>query len=131
MTKHEAEARELLFFLSDGGGKDEAVEAIAAKLAALEADRDEWKTQHDNAVACWYKERDRLATKLSASEAERDALRREGAWSNTVVAVLRERDEARSQLAAKLEEAAQIAEAGHNPPATAKRIRALKSEPSR
>lgn len=38
----------------------------------LETDRDEWRQQHDNAVACWREEVARFAEQLSAMTAARD-----------------------------------------------------------
>lgn len=49
---------------------------LLARLAEVERDRDEWRTQHENAVACWYGERDQLAARLAAVEKERDTIAR-------------------------------------------------------
>ena len=40
------------------------------RIAELEADRDKWRTQHENAVACWYEERDRLTAERDDARAE-------------------------------------------------------------
>lgn len=46
----------------------EPIDELLREIDELSADRDEWRTQHDNAVACWYRERDYLASKIKKLE---------------------------------------------------------------
>lgn len=47
--------------LADERGAE--IARLSSLLDAAVRDRDEYRTQHDNAVTCWYADRDALAAK--------------------------------------------------------------------
>lgn len=48
----------------------EECQRLEQNIASLEIDRDEWRSQHENAVSCWHRERDHLATLLEETRAD-------------------------------------------------------------
>lgn len=54
--------------------KDPEVETLKARISELEADRNEWRTQHDNAVSAWKADVDVLSKKLEEARAVKTSL---------------------------------------------------------